>query len=444
MDAQKLGIHEHSEALDQLSEWGIKTNPNRKVCQNMDEVWQFIQTISEQRSELPYDIDGMVLKVNRLDDWNVIGNTVKAPKWAIAYKFPAEEVITRMNDIVLTVGRTGKITPNAVLEPVRVAGSVISAATLHNEDMIKAKDLRVGDYVVIHKAGDVIPEVVRSLPEKRDENSKEYVFPDTCPVCHSHLVRDADEAAHYCINQDCPARVVESIIHFASRNAMNIDTLGDKRVEFLHDAGWLNSIEDIYRLHEHREELLECEGYKEKSVDKLLAAIEASKQNPLEDLIFGLGIRQVGEKAAKILVKHFKNMETLRHAGVEELCRIKDIGLITAQSIVSFFQEEHNQHLVDALIEFGLNMESDEQEVVESRFSGKTVVLTGSLSLFTRDEAKALLERLGANVSGSVSKKTDLVIYGENAGSKLAKANELNVETMDESTFMSEVNALEK
>ena len=444
MDAQKLGIHEHSEALDQLSEWGIKTNPNRKVCQNMDEVWQFIQTISEQRSELPYDIDGMVLKVNRLDDWNVIGNTVKAPKWAIAYKFPAEEVITRMNDIVLTVGRTGKITPNAVLEPVRVAGSVISAATLHNEDMIKAKDLRVGDYVVIHKAGDVIPEVVRSLPEKRDENSKEYVFPDTCPVCHSHLVRDADEAAHYCINQDCPARVVESIIHFASRNAMNIDTLGDKRVEFLHDAGWLNSIEDIYRLHEHREELLECEGYKEKSVDKLLAAIEASKQNPLEDLIFGLGIRQVGEKAAKILVKHFKNMETLRHAGVEELCRIKDIGLITAQSIVSFFQEEHNQHLVDALIEFGLNMESDEQEVVESRFSGKTVVLTGSLSLFTRDEAKALLERLGANVSGSVSKKTDLVIYGENAGSKLAKANELNVETMDESTVMSEVNALEK
>lgn len=443
-DALKLGIQEHSEALNQMSEWGIKTNPYRKICSTMDEVWAFIQEITLKRNELPYEIDGMVIKVNHLADWEKIGNTVKAPKWAIAYKFPAEEVMTKMKDIVLSVGRTGKVTPNAVLEPVFVAGSMISAATLHNEDMIRFKDLRVNDYVLIHKAGDVIPEVICAIPEKREADSKPYVFPTTCPICHSHLVRDVNEAAHYCINQDCPARVVESIIHFASRNAMNIDTLGDKRVIFFHDHGWLNSIEDIYRLKDKREEILACDGFKDKSVDKLFAAIEESKQNPLENLIFGLGIRQVGEKAAKILVKYYPNMNAFRHATLDELCKIKDIGQITAQSIVSFFAEEHNQQLIDALIELGLNMESAMEEKIESSFSNKTVVLTGSLTLFTREEAKALLERLGANVSGSVSKKTDLVIYGENAGSKLAKANQLGIETMDEASFMSEVNALEK
>lgn len=444
MDAQEIGVDTHAHALDLLDEWKIQTNALRRICKSMDEVWEFIVEMSERRNNLPYEIDGMVIKVNKMSDWQEIGYTVKTPKWAIAYKFPAEEVITKLNDIMVTVGRTGKITPNAVLEPVRVAGSLVSAATLHNEDMIQAKDVRVNDFVVIHKAGDIIPEVVRSLPERREADSKPYVFPTVCPVCGSALVRYEDEAAHYCINQDCPARVCESIIHFASREAMNIDTLGDKRIEFFHEKGWLKSVEDIYRLKDRKEEILACEGYKEKSVEKLLDAIEISKQNPLEDFIFGLGIRQVGKKAARILAKRFITMDALRGASLDELKSIKDIGEITAQSIIDYFSVEANRAMIDRLAEMGCRMDSDVEEIKESLFTGKTVVLTGSLTLFTRDEAKKLLEKYGANVSGSVSKKTDLVIFGENAGSKLEKALQLNVMTMDEQTFMSEVNELEK
>lgn len=372
-----------------------------------------------------------------------MGATIKTPKWAIAYKFPAEEVVTKLHDIMITVGRTGKITPNAVLEPVRVAGTSVSAATLHNEDMIVAKDVRVNDFVVIRKAGDIIPEVVRALPERREANSMPYIFPTICPICGSKLVRFEDEANHYCINQDCPARVVESIIHFASRDAMDIDTLGDKKVEFLHNHGWLNTVEDIYKLKNHREELLNCEGYKEKSVDKLLSAIEDSKQNPLEDLIFGLGIRQVGKKAAKILAQQFQTMDRLMMADKEALTKIHDIGEITAEAILAFFAEATNQQLIEALRHEGLRMDSDQIEKIESYFTNKTVVLTGSLEHMTRDEAKDLLEKYGANVSGSVSKKTDLVIYGENAGSKMQKALQLNIETMDEASFISEVNRYE-
>lgn len=443
MDASALGCHTQSEALAFLDENHIKTNPIRRVCQNIDEAWSFILEMTQKRNDLPYEIDGMVLKVNELDTWNEIGETVKTPKWAIAYKFPAEEVITRLKDIKITVGRTGKITPNAVLEPVRVAGSLVSAATLHNEDMIALKDIRVNDFVVIRKAGDIIPEVVRSLPERRDKESKTYVFPKICPVCASPLVRYPDEAAHYCINQDCPARVSESIIHFASREAMDIDTLGAKRVELFCEKSLLNTVEDIYHLKDKKEELLKLEGFKEKSVEKLLEAIENSKKKPLEDLIFGLGIRQVGKKAAKILAKRFKNMFALMNATYEELTSIKDIGEITAVSIMDYFHLDSNRELVMHLKELGCRMDSDEEEIKESLFTDKTVVLTGSLQLFTRDEAKKLLEGLGANVAGSVSKKTDLVIYGENAGSKLEKALQLNVAVMDEETFMSEVNRIE-
>ena len=438
-DALGAGIQTHEEALKTMEQLHIKVNPLRRVCNSMDEVWSFIQEMSEQRNDLPYEIDGMVIKVNELTAWEQLGTTVKAPRYAIAYKFPAEEVVTKLLDIVLTVGRTGRITPNAVLAPVRVAGTSVSAAQLHNEDMIKEKDIRIQDDVVVRKAGDIIPEVVRPLLDRRNGTQARYVFPKECPVCGSALVRLSDEAAHYCINQDCPARVVESIIHFASRDAMDIDTLGDKKVEFFHKEGLLNTIEDIYHLKDHKETILQMEGFKERSYQKLIDAIEASKQNPLEDLVYGLGIRQVCKKAAKVLAKHFLTMEKLMAASEEELVAIKDIGDITAQSIVAFFREPKNVELIDHLRGFGLRMDSEEEIIQESMFTGKTVVLTGSLQQMTRNEAKELLESLGANVSGSVSKKTDLVIYGEAAGSKLTKAQSLGVATMDEATFLQEV-----
>ena len=444
VNAQEYDIHSHEEALQKMSEMHLRVNPLRKVCERIDEVWQFIEEITEQRNDLPYAIDGLVIMVDDLDAQNRLGSTVKVPRWAIAYKFPAEEVITKLLDIVVTVGRTGRITPNAVLEPVRVAGTTVSAAQLHNEDMIKEKDIRIHDDVVVRKAGDIIPEVVRPLLERRNDTQAVYHFPTHCPICGSELVRFPEEAAHYCINQDCPARVVESMIHFASRDAMDIDTLGDKKVEFFHKQGFLNTIEDIYCLKEHRQELIDLEGFKEKSVDKLLDAIEDSKQNPLEDLIYGLGIRQVGKKAAKVLAKHFLSMDALMAANEEELVAIKDIGQITAESITAFFHEPKNMELIAHLKGYGLRMDTEAEQIQESSFSGKTIVLTGTLTQMTRNDAKALLESLGANVSGSVSKKTDLVIYGEAAGSKLTKANSLGVMTMDEDTFMKEVNGNEQ
>lgn len=444
VNAQEYDIHSHEEALQKMSEMHLRVNPLRRVCERIDEVWQFIEEITEQRNDLPYAIDGMVIKVDDLDAQNRLGSTVKVPRWAIAYKFPAEEVITKLLDIVVSVGRTGRITPNAVLEPVRVAGTTVSAAQLHNEDMIKEKDIRIHDDVVVRKAGDIIPEVVRPLLERRNHTQEVYHFPTHCPICGSELVRFPEEAAHYCINQDCPARVVESMIHFASRDAMDIDTLGDKKIEFFHKQGFLNTIEDIYCLKEHRQELIDLEGFKEKSVDKLLDAIEDSKQNPLEDLIYGLGIRQVGKKAAKVLAKHFLSMDAVMAADEEALVAIKDIGQITAESITAFFHEPKNMELIAHLKGYGLRMDTEAEQIQESPFSGKTVVLTGTLTQLTRNDAKALLESLGANVSGSVSKKTDLVIYGEAAGSKLTKANSLGVMTMDEDTFMKEVSANEQ
>lgn len=443
VNASEYGILTHHEAMDKMDQLHIRTNQERQLCENIQQVWEYIQTMSEKRNSLPYEIDGIVIKLDQLSDQEHMGYTVKTPRWAIAYKFPAEEVSTKLLNIVLTVGRTGRITPNAVLEPVRVAGTSVSAATLHNEDMIKQKDVRINDTVIIRKAGDIIPEVVRSLSEKRDGTQAPYVFPSNCPICDSKLVRFPDEAAHYCINQDCPARVVESMIHFASRDAMDIDTLGDKKIEYFHKHGFLNTIEDIYHLHERKDELLELEGFQEKSVQKLFDAIEASKTKPLEDLIFGLGIRQVGKKAAKLLAKRYLQIDALMEADEEALTALKDIGEITAKSVVAFFAEERNQRLIAHLRSLGLNMTTEKDTALESSFTGKTVVLTGTLTQLTRKEAKAILERLGANVSGSVSAKTDLVIYGEAAGSKLTKAQQLNVATMNEATFMEEVNQYE-
>ncbi len=438
-NAQDFGILTQQEALDRMRSLNFKVNPLFKVCKNTKEIWEFIQSIQEKRNDLPYEIDGMVIKLNSLSDQRTLGSTAKVPRYATAYKFPAERVQTRLLDIVITVGRTGKITPNAVLEPVRIAGTTVSAAQLHNEDMILSKDLRINDIVVVQKAGEIIPEVVSSVKERRDGSQVPYVYPTHCPVCGSRLVRLEGEAAHYCINQDCPARVVESMIHFASRDAMDIDTLGDKKIEQLHEFGFLNSIEDIYFLHEHREELLEKRGYQKKSVDKMLETIETSKKQPLALLLYGLGIRQVGKKAAAILANYFGSMDALMKSDVDTLVSINDIGPITAQSIVEFFKDESNQKLIQTLKEQGLNMIQEKQEIKASRFTNKTVVLTGTLEHYTRNEAKEILENLGANVSGSVSKKTDYVIYGTAAGSKLAKAQNLGVATMSEEEFVEEV-----
>lgn len=444
-NAGDFDIKTQEEALEAMEKLHFRVNQLRKVCHNTAEIWDFIQLIANQRDELSYEIDGMVIKLNDLAAQQTLGSTAKAPRYATAYKFPAQEVQTRLKDIVITVGRTGKITPNAVLEPVRVAGTTVSAAQLHNEDMIVSKDLRIGDIVVVRKAGEIIPEVVSSLPERRDGFQKPYVFPEHCPVCGSRLVRLEGESAHYCINQDCPARVVESMIHFASRDAMDIDSLGDKKIEQLHEFGFLNSIEDIYFLKNHREELLLKKGYQTKSVDHMLNTIEESKKQPLGLLLYGLGIRQVGKKAAMILAQHFGSMDALMAATYDELTSIRDVGSITAESILAFFKEEKNMHLISVLKEQGLNMLQEKTQKKQSCFTGKTVVLTGTLEQYTRNDAKAVLESLGANVAGSVSKKTDFVIYGTAAGSKLEKARNLGVSLMSEEEFIQEVaNAFEK
>lgn len=437
-------VKTHAQALSFLRENHFKVNPESKVCKNILEVWEYIQQITEKRNTFAYEIDGIVIKVNDLAKQKQLGNTVKTPKWAIAYKFPAEEVETKLKDITITVGRTGKITPNAVLEPVRVAGTKVSAAQLHNEDYIKNKDIRIGDYVKVRKAGDIIPEVVKVVLERRSTDAIPYMFPKHCPVCGSVLVRYEEEAAHYCINADCEARVVESMIHFVSRDAMNIDGLGDKKIELFHKKGLLDGVEDIYTLKNHKDEILSWEGFQITSYLKLVESIEKSKENPLEDLLYGLGIRQIGKKAAKILAKHFQNMDAIMNASVEEMEEIKDIGKISAKSVVDFFADEKNKMLILKLKSFGLCMESDKIEIVESIFTGKTVVLTGTLTKMTRNEAKAILETLGANVSGSVSKKTDFVVYGENAGSKLDKAQSLQITLIDEESFMNEVQKDEK
>lgn len=435
-DAKNYQFEKHLDALQWLKELGFRTNAHNRCFQNVEEIIQYIEEVSLIRESLPYGIDGMVIKVNHLEKEEQLGYTIKTPKWMIAYKFPAEQAMTRLKDIILTVGRTGKITPNAQLESVQLAGTTVSAATLHNEDMIRDKDIRIGDIVVVHKAGDIIPEVLRALPERRDGSQMAYVFPHVCPVCGSPLHRFEDEAAHYCVNADCPARVVTSITHFASRDAMNIEGLGEKRVEQFHRIGWLNTVGDIYHLVEKREEILKLDKFGEKSYENLVQAIEKSKQNSLGQLLFGLGIRQVGKKAANVLAKHFETMDRLMIATVEELLEVPDIGMITADAIVSFFADQKNIDLIHQLQNAGVNMVWVKEVIKESIFSGKTCVLTGMLQKYSRRDAQALLESLGAKVSGSVSAKTDYVIYGTEAGSKLDKAQALGVKTLSESEWI--------
>ena len=429
-------LHTHAEAIDYMTRLGFKTNPNNRLVKNISEVIEYIEEKAKQRPTLPYDIDGIVIKVNSIEQQQKLGYTAKYPKWATAYKFPAEEVLTKLTDIIFTVGRTGQITPNAVLEPVIVAGSTISRATLHNEDYVKEKDLKIGDIVSIRKAGDVIPEVVEVKKERRTGKEKDFEMITTCPMCNTNLVKKEGQVDYYCPNKKCPARSIESLIHFASRDAMNIDGLGDRIMEDFYNFHFIGTIADIYSLKNHEQDLTRLEGYGDKSVTNLLNAIEDSKKNSLERLLFGLGIPHVGAKTAKILAKRYKELDSLMAASEEELTTIPDIGGIIAKSVVEYFNDNHHRSIIEELKEIGLNTKYLGQEVEEnSEFNGKTFVLTGSLQLFTREEAEEKIEQLGGKASSSVSKKTSAVIVGANPGSKYEKAKELGIPIWTEEEF---------
>ncbi|MDC7724021.1 NAD-dependent DNA ligase LigA [Priestia megaterium] len=442
-DTGELEIDSHSESLNLLDELGFKTNKERQTCETIDDVVAYIESWQTQRPELSYDIDGIVVKVDSFDQQAELGTTAKSPRWAIAYKFPAEEVVTKLVDIELTVGRTGVITPTAILEPVQVAGTTVQRASLHNEDLIREKDIRIGDYVVVKKAGDIIPEVVNVIEEKRTGEEQEFTMPTHCPECESELVRLEGEVALRCINPSCPAQIREGLIHFVSRNAMNIDGLGEKVISQLFREQLIKDVADIYTL--TKQQLIELERMGEKSADNLIAAIETSKENSLERLLFGLGIRHVGAKAAKTLAQHFETIDKLTKATYDELVAINEIGAKMADAIVAYFTQEEVQELIHELKEYGVNLTYKgpklvSVENVDSVFAGKTVVLTGKLEQLSRNEAKAQIEALGGKVTGSVSKKTDLVVAGEEAGSKLIKANELEIEVWDEARLLTELN----
>lgn len=436
VNARDFGIRYHSEALAYADKLGFKTNPERRICNGIDEVLDYIDEYTEKRPSLDYDIDGIVIKVDDMSMYDKLGYTSKTPRWAIAYKFPPEEVITKLTDIIYTVGRTGKITPNAVLEPVRVAGSLVQRATLHNEDFIREKDLKVGDYVVLRKAGDVIPEVVRVVKERRTGDEQEYKMIENCPVCGAPLTKK--DAMHFCLNPYCEAKKIEGMIHYSSRDAMDIEGMGEKVVEQFFNQGFFRDIAEIYDLADHREEIIALDGWKDKSIDNLINAIEKSKSNSLEKVLFGLGIKEVGAKTAKTLARIYGDIDSLKNATFEELIEIPDVGPILSQSLVDWFSNDNNLRLVETLKEKGVNFKylGSTSKAADSYFSGKTVVLTGTLSSMGRKEATNLLEDLGAKVTGSVSKATDCVIAGVEAGSKLDKAQQLGIQVLNEEEFL--------
>lgn len=416
--------------LKHLEQLGFVVNPKRILAENIDEIWDFIQEVGQKRDNLPYDIDGVVIKVNDLAGQEELGFTVKAPKWAVAYKFPAEEKEAQLLSVDWTVGRTGVVTPTANLTPVQLAGTTVSRATLHNVDYIAEKDIRKDDTVIVYKAGDIIPAVLRVVESKRVSEEK-LDIPTNCPSCDSDLLHFEDEVALRCINPRCPAQIMEGLIHFASRDAMNIKGLGPSIVEKLFAANLVKDVADIYRLQE--EDFLLLEGVKEKSAAKLYQAIQASKENSAEKLLFGLGIRHVGSKASQLLLQHFQSIENLAQADPEEVASIESLGGVIAKSLQTYFATEGSKILLDELKEAGVNLDYKGQTVVaNAALSGLTVVLTGKLERLKRSEAKSKLESLGAKVTGSVSKKTDLVVAGADAGSKLQKAQELGIEVRDE------------
>ena len=416
--------------LKHLEQLGFVVNPKRILAESIDEIWDFIQEVGQERDNLPYDIDGVVIKVNDLAGQEELGFTVKAPKWAVAYKFPAEEKEAQLLSVDWTVGRTGVVTPTANLTPVQLAGTTVSRATLHNVDYIAEKDIRKDDTVIVYKAGDIIPAVLRVVESKRVSEEK-LDIPTNCPSCDNQLLHFEDEVALRCINPRCPAQIMEGLIHFASRDAMNITGLGPSIVEKLFVANLVKDVADIYRLKE--DDFLLLEGVKEKSASKLYQAIQASKENSAEKLLFGLGIRHVGSKASQLLLQHFHSIENLAQADPEEVASIESLGSVIAQSLQTYFATEGSKILLDELKEAGVNLDYKGQTVVaDAALSGLTVVLTGKLERLTRSEAKSKLESLGAKVTGSVSKKTNLVVAGADAGSKLQKAQELGIEVRDE------------
>ncbi|HZG82472.1 MAG TPA: NAD-dependent DNA ligase LigA [Brevibacillus sp.] len=438
-DLQGESVESHSEGLDLLESLGFKVNPERRTYSDIDEVITFINSWTQKRPSLPYEIDGMVIKVDSYAQQEELGFTAKSPRWAIAYKFPAEEAVTILEGIEVSVGRTGTVTPTALLKPVSLAGTTVKRASLHNEDIIREKGLLIGDHVVVKKAGDIIPEIVAVLPERRTGDETPFAMPTHCPECGSELVRLEDEVALRCINPMCPALIREGIIHFVSRTAMNIDGLGEKVVAQLYNDGIIHSVADLYYLHQQRDVLLGMERMGEKSVDNLLAAIEVSKENSLERLLFGLGIRLVGAKAAKVLAEHFGHMDAIAQAQEEEFTLIDEIGPKMAASLYQYFRLPQAEAVIERLKAAGVNMAYKGVRVEGGEnlpFSGKTIVVTGTLSAMSRQEAEETIARLGGKVTGSVSKKTDLVIAGEKAGSKLEKAEKLGVAVMDEAGFL--------
>lgn len=439
---EDFGIKTHHEALEFMKSLGFKINPNNRIVKNISEVMAYIHEKGEIRKELPYDIDGVVIKVDNLKDQQTLGFTARTPRWAIAYKFPAEEVLTKLNDILFTVGRTGKITPNAILDPVQLMGSTISRATLHNEDYVLKKGLMILDTVSIRKAGDVIPEVVEAKTERRTGKEISFKMINNCPICDTKLIKKEGEVDYYCPNPNCPARHIESFIHFVSRPAMNIDGLGDRLMEDLYNFKFISTIPDIYRLSSKKDDLTKLEGYGEKSVTNLLNAIEVSKSNSLERLLFGLGIKNVGKEKAKILAKTYKNMDNLSKATYDELIEISDIGPIISKNIVDYFSEENNLKIIEELKGLGLNMKYIGEELnIKEDFQDKSFVLTGTLTKLARDEAKTLIENAGGKTVGSVSKKTYAVIVGDNPGSKYDKAKELNIPIWTEEEFLEKINS---
>ena len=434
VNPEKYGLYNQYEALKFLEKNGFSVNPNYELCNDINEVIKYIEKWKDTRKELDYETDGVVIKVNDFSMQERIGYTVKSPKWAVAYKFPAIEVETKMLDIVFTVGRTGNITPNAVLEPVMIAGSLVQRATLNNEDFITERDIRIGDYVLVRKAGEIIPEVVRVSFERRSDGLEPFKMIQNCPECQKPLVRAKDEAVHYCLNEECPGRIKAGLVYFASRGCMNIEGLGEKLVEDLFELGYIKKITDIYGLYKYRMQLENIEGLGEKSVSALLDAIEKSKENSLDKVITSLGIRFVGSKVAKILTKRFFSLDEFLTATYEDYVGIKDIGTSTAKSLVNYFKKNYN--LIKELESLGINPIEEAITNEEQIFAGMTIVLTGKLESLTRDEASEIIEKLGGNASTSVSKKTSFVVCGSDAGSKRTKALELGIKIISEDEFL--------
>lgn len=431
-----FNIKYHHESLSFMKELGFIVNENIKIADNVNEVINYVKEWTEKRESLPYEIDGIVIKVDKIEDQKKLGYTSRTPKWAIAYKFPAVEVLTKIKNIEFCVGRTGKITPRADLDPVHLAGSIIKSVTLHNEDYIKEKDIMINDTIVLHKAGDVIPEVVKVLKERRTGIEIPFKMIKNCPICNSKLEKKETEANYFCPNPNCDARNIEGLIHFSSRETMNIEGFGESIVEDFYNEGYLKTICDYYTLYNHKEDLKELEGFGEKSVNNLLQNIEKSKKNSLEKLLFALGIRYIGKKTAKILAINYRNIDKLMSAEYEDLVKIQDIGEVIADSVYKFFKEEKNIKTINELKLLGVNMEYKGNESIDDNFNNKTFVLTGTLSKLTRDEASIEIENRGGKITSSVTKKTDYVIVGENPGSKYQKAKDLNINILNEEEFL--------